>query len=141
MCFRKRKPTCAEHPVGLTSTNKPMKQTQNKGGRPELSKGRVRQYIVSTRLDTEHYLRLRTLARTSGQRPAEIVRQLLRTGMVRERLRREHLDFMAQLKGISRNLNQLTRLAHAKGFASVVSRHITIVAGIESLLKQLRDDR
>lgn len=118
-----------------------MKQTQNKGGRPELSKGRVRQYIVSTRLDTEHYLRLRTLARTSGQRPAEIVRQLLRTGMVRERLRREHLDFMAQLKGIARNLNQLTRLAHAKGFSNVVSRHATIMASIEALLKQLRDDR
>lgn len=50
-----------------------MKQAQNKGGRPELSKGRVRRYIVSTRLDTEHYLRLRSLARTSGQRPAEII--------------------------------------------------------------------
>lgn len=118
-----------------------MKQTQNKGGRPELSKGRVRQYIVSTRLDTEHYLRLRTLARTSGQHPAEIVRQLLRTGMVRERLRREHLDFMAQLKGIARNLNQLTRLAHVKGLSSVVSRHATIMASIETLLKQIRDDR
>ena len=67
MCFRKRKPT--EHPAGLTPAHKPMKQAQNKGGRPELSKGRVRRYIVSTRLDTEHYLRLRSLARTSGNHP------------------------------------------------------------------------
>ena len=115
-----------------------MKQTQNKGGRPELSKGRVRRYIVSTRLDTEHYLRLRSLARTSGQRPAEIIRQLLRTGAV---LRREHLDFVTQLKGIARNLNQLTRLAHAKGFSSVASRHAAIMACLEALLKQIRDDR
>lgn len=118
-----------------------MKQTQNKGGRPELSKGRVRRYIVSTRLDTEHYLRLLSLARTSGQRPAEIIRQLLRTGAVRERLRREHLDFVTQLKGIARNLNQLTRLAHAKGFSSVASRHAAIMACLEALLKQIRDDR
>jgi hypothetical protein len=116
-----------------------MKQTQNKGGRPELSKGRVRRYIVSTRLDTEHYLRLRSLARTSGQHPAEIIRQLLRTGAVRERLRREH--FVTQLKGIARNLNQLTRLAHAKGFSSVASRHAAIMACLEALLKQIRDDR
>ena len=61
--------------------------------------------------------------------------------MVRERLRREHLDFMAQLKGIARNLNQLTRLAHVKGLSSVVSRHATIMASIETLLKQIRDDR
>ena len=113
-----------------------MKQAQNKGGRPELSKGRVRRYIVSTRLDTEHYLRLRSLARTSGQHPAEIIRQLLRTGAVRERLRREHLDFVTQ-----RNLNQLTRLAHAKGFSSVASRHAAIMACLEALLKQIRDDR
>ena len=108
-----------------------MKQAQNKGGRPELSKGRVRRYIVSTRLDTEHYLRLRSLARTSGQHPAEIIR----------RLRREHLDFVTQLKGIARNLNQLTRLAHAKGFSSVASRHAAIMACLEALLKQIRDDR
>ena len=118
-----------------------MKQAQNKGGRPELSKGRVRRYIVSTRLDTEHYLRLRSLARTSGQHPAELIRQLLRTGAVRERLRREHLDFVTQLKGIARNLNQLTRLAHAKGFSSVASRHAAIMACLEALLKQIRDDR
>ena len=103
-----------------------MKQAQNKGGRPELSKGRVRRYIVSTRLDTEHYLRLRSLARTSGQHPAEIIR---------------HLDFVTQLKGIARNLNQLTRLAHAKGFSSVASRHAAIMACLEALLKQIRDDR
>ena len=82
-----------------------MKQAQNKGGRPELSKGRVRRYIVSTRLDTEH------------------------------------LDFVTQLKGIARNLNQLTRLAHAKGFSSVASRHAAIMACLEALLKQIRDDR
>lgn len=104
-----------------------MKHVKHTGGRPPLGKARKQEYRITLRLDTEHKLRLQALARAAGR--------------VRERLRREHLDFMSQLKGMARNLNQLTRLAHAKGFASVVSRHITIVAGIESLLKQLRDDR
>ena len=118
-----------------------MKQAYNKGGRPELSKGRIRQYIVSTRLDTEHNLRLRALVRESGQRPAEIVRQLIRTGTVRERMRREHLDFMMQLKGIARNLNQLAKQANIKGFSAVAEKYTAIVAEIEAFLKRLRDDR
>ncbi|MDE6508202.1 MAG: MobC family plasmid mobilization relaxosome protein [Alistipes sp.] len=48
---------------------------------------------------------------------------------------------MSQLKGMARNLNQLTRLAHAKGFTGIVSPHTTILASIEVLLKHLRDDR
>ena len=56
-------------------------------------------------------------------------------------LRREHLDCMSQLKGVARNLNQLTRLAHTKEFTGIVSRHAAIVASIEILLKNLRDDR
>ena len=56
-------------------------------------------------------------------------------------MRREHLDYMAQLKGIARNLNQLTKLANIGGFASVVLSHGPIVSEIEDLLKRLRDDR
>ena len=66
---------------------------------------------------------------------------LIAAGHVRERLCREHLDFMTQLKGVARNLNQLTRLAHAKGLTGIVSRHAAIVTSIEGLLRNLRDDR
>ncbi|MDE5963754.1 MAG: plasmid mobilization relaxosome protein MobC [Alistipes sp.] len=44
---------------------------------------------------------------------------------------------MARPKDIARNLNQLTRLANAKGLAAVRVRH----AAIEKLLKQICDDR
>lgn len=54
---------------------------------------------------------------------------------------REHLDCMAQLKGIARNLNRLTKLAHLGGFASVVLSHGPIVSEIEDILKRLRHDR
>ena len=48
---------------------------------------------------------------------------------------------MAQLKGVARNLNQLTRLANAKGLAAVRARHAVIVTAIEKLLKQICDGR
>jgi len=56
-------------------------------------------------------------------------------------MRREHLDFMAQLKGIARNLNQLARQANAAGFAAVAMKYAAIIAEIENLLKCLRHDR
>lgn len=37
-------------------------------------------YIVSARLDCEHYFRLKKLARISGCRPSEIIRQLIGRG-------------------------------------------------------------
>lgn len=132
---------CGFHPVGLPSNIESMKHTKHTGGRPPLGKARKQEYRITLRLDTEHKLRLQALARAAGRRRTEVLRQLIATGRVRERLRREHLNFMSQLKGIARNLNQLTRLAHAKGFTGIVSRHAAIVAGIESLLKHLRDDR
>ncbi len=113
----------------------------HKGGRPAISEGRRKKYLLSLRLDAEHYFKLKSLVRASGRGTAEVLRQLIAAGRVRERLRREHLDCMSQLKSIARNLNQLTRLAHAKGFTGIVSRHAAIVASIEALLRNLRDDR
>ena len=118
-----------------------MKHPKHTGGRPPLGKARKQEYRITLRLDTEHKLRLQALARAAGRPRTEVLRQLIAAGRVRERLRREHLDFMSQLKGVARNLNQLTRLAHAKGFTGIVSRHVTIVASSETLLKHLRDDR
>ena len=118
-----------------------MKHTKHTGGRPPLGKARKQEYRITLRLDTEQKLRLQALARAAGRPRTEVLRQLIATGRVRERLRREHLDCMSQLKGVARNLNQLTRLAHAKGFAGIVSRHAAIIASIEALLRNLRDDR
>lgn len=56
-------------------------------------------------------------------------------------MQREHLDYMAQLKGIARNLNQLTRSANAGGFAAEAIPHAVIISEIEDFLKRLRHDR
>lgn len=56
-------------------------------------------------------------------------------------MRREHLEFMTQLKGIARNLNQLTRQANRAGLNNVSFRHEEILSEVETFLKRLRDDR
>ena len=119
----------------------PKKTYGKQGGRPKVSIGRIRKYVVSTRLSPERKLRFSALCREAGQPPAEVLRQLIDRGTVRARITREQLDFMAQLKGIARNLNQLTRPANAKGLAAVRARHAAIVTAIEKLLKQICDGR
>ena len=93
----------------------PKKTYSKQGGRPKVGIGRICKYVVSTRLSPERKLRFSALCREAGQPPAEVLRQLIDRGTVRARITREQLDFMAQLKGIARNLNQLTRLANSTG--------------------------
>ena len=88
----------------------PKKTYSKQGGRPKVGIGRIHKYVVSTRLSPERKLRFSALCREAGQPPAEVLRQLIDRGTVRARITREQLDFMAQLKGVARNLNQLTRL-------------------------------
>jgi hypothetical protein len=117
------------------------KHIKNKGGRPRVEDARYREHVVSTRLDAVEYLRLEELKMRSGKSAAEVIRELITRGYVREKMRRAHLDLMAQLKGIARNLNQLTRRANTAGYGAVSQFLQPMVAEIESLLKQFRDDR
>ena len=48
---------------------------------------------------------------------------------------------MAQLKGIARNLNQLTKQANAAEYGKVAPEHSRIIGEINKHLKRIRDDR
>ena len=118
------------------------KYIKKKGGRPRVEDARYREHVVSTRLDAVEHLRLEELKMRSGKSAADVIRELITRGYVRERMRRAHLDLMAQLKGVARNLNQLTRLANAVGFGSVIVEKLQPIVGeITVILKQFRDDR
>ena len=119
----------------------PKKTYGKQGGRPKVGIGHIRKYVVSTRLSPERKLRFSALCREAGQPPAEVLRQLIDRGTVRARITREQLDFMAQLKGVARNLNQLTRLAHARGIERLEKQIAPVLQEVRRLLKYLRDDR
>ena len=106
-----------------------------------MGRARKQEYRITLRCNTACNFKLRALARAAGIPRTEVLRQLILKGSVRERLRSEHLEWLAQLKGLARNLNQLTRLANAKGLAAVRVRHAAIVTAIEKLLKQICDGR
>lgn len=112
-----------------------------KGGRPMVGDAHYKEHIVSTRLDAAGHLKLEQLVKKSGKSAADVIRELIFNGWIKERMRREYLDFMAQFKGIARNLNQLTKLANGAGFRNVQIRHEAIITEIENFLKRLRDDR
>lgn len=115
---------------------------KNNGGRPRVEDVRAKEHIVSTRLDAVEHLRLEELKMRSGKSAADVIRELITLGYVRERMRRAHLEMMAQLKGVARNLNQLTRLANVVGLGAAIAQKLQpIVAEITEILQQFRDDR
>ena len=50
----------------------PKKTYSKQGGRPKVGIGRIRKYVVSTRLSPERKLRFSALCREAGQPPAEV---------------------------------------------------------------------
>ena len=109
--------------------------TPKKGGRPPLGRTRKQEYRITLRCNTACNFKLRALARAAGIPRTEVLRQLILNGSVRERLRSEHLEWLAQ------NLNQLTRQAHAQGFAAVTARHATLQTELVRMIEALRRDR
>lgn len=116
------------------------KKYDKKGGRPQVDDAKYKGKMLSVRLDPMDEARLEKLVRRSGKKASEVLRGLIADGRVKECVRREHLDYMAQLKGIARNLNQLTRQANIAGFAWVAPEHERMVGEIEKHLKRIRDD-
>ena len=106
-----------------------------------MGRARKPEHRITLRCNTACNFKLRALARAAGIPRTEVLRQLILNGSVREQLRSEHLEWLAQLKGLARNLNQLTRLAHAQGFAAVAARHATLQAELVRIIEALRRDR
>ncbi len=60
---------------------------------------------------------------------------------MKERVKKEHRPVFDLLKGLSDNLNQLTRLAHAKGIERLDKQIMPLLQEIRRHLKDLRNDR
>lgn len=138
--FVSQKPAARPYPDGLNSKISIHEYTEER--RPSaFGTCRKQEYRITLRCNTAGNFKLRALARAAGIPRTEVLRQLILNGSVRERLRSEHLEWLAQLKRLARNLNQLTRLAHAQGFAAVAVRHATLQAELVRMIEALRRDR
>ena len=100
-----------------------------------MGRARKQEYRITLRCNTACNFKLRALARAAGIPRTEVLRQLILNGSVRERLRSEHLEWLAQLKGLARNLNQLPRPANCHGLAATSVRTSAIVPAITHSLK------
>ena len=118
----------------------PKKTYSKQSGRPKVGIGRIRKSLsapAQPRTETPILGPLPRSRTTASRSPAPADRPRNGEGANHPRT----AGFHGPAQGHCRNLNQLTRLANAKGLAAVRVRHAAIVTAIEKLLKQICDGR
>ncbi|QJE30683.1 MobC family plasmid mobilization relaxosome protein [Parabacteroides distasonis] len=100
-----------------------------------------KKYTITLRLSYDQFAWLCALCRRSKQTQSAVIRSLIESGTVRERITKEHIHIIRQLIGESTNLNQLAKQANTYGFFAVAERCEEMAQRINQLIKQLKDDR
>ena len=95
--------------------------------------------FIGFRIAESEYQRLGALSRKSGKSKSEIIRELLMSGEVRERINKDHISIIRQLIGESTNLNQLARKANTFGFTAVANEVESQAKEIRKLINQLKN--
>ena len=101
---------------------------------------RKRVHQVKFRLDDEELSLLRRKLRESNLPMAEYFRRLLVHGAIKIYPQEFAADLQKQVKGVGRNVNQITRLAHISGKVSLETlRQISAAqAKIEQQIERLK---
>ncbi len=94
--------------------------------------------FIGFRATESEYQRLGALGRKSGKSKSEIIRELLLTGEVRERINKEHIALIRQLIGEATNLNQLARKANTFGYTAVAEELENLKIKIEKIIKNIK---
>ena len=101
---------------------------------------RKRVHQITFRLDDEELSLLRRKLRESNLPMAEYFRRLLVYGEIKIYPKESAADLQKQVKGVGRNVNQITRLAHISGKVSLETlRQISAAqAKIEQQIERLK---
>lgn len=114
------------------------RERANKGGRPVKNAAEKLKYCITVKMATADYYLLKSKAKSAGISPSEFIRGCIRNGEVKERLTKEHCDYIRKLCGMANNLNQLTRKANAEGYTSVFVPCRTLMIEIDNLVNRIR---
>ncbi len=110
---------------------------RNKGGRPKKGATDKMTYRVAVKMAAADYFRLLTQAHEAGVSPSGYMRECFQNGHVKERLSKEHSDYVRTLCGMANNLNQLARWANAGGYSEAGWDCKVVVARIHELINKI----
>ena len=110
---------------------------RNKGGRPKKGATDKMTYRVAVMMAAADYFRLLTQAHEAGVSPSGYMRECFQNGHVKERLSKEHSDYVRTLCGMANNLNQLARRANAGGYSEAGWDCKVVVARIHELINKI----
>ena len=110
-------------------------------GRPKVSGVCKLSKAVTVKFSKIDYERLCRRSRQANLTLAEFLRVSAFETTITARHSAEETAVIRSLTGMANNLNQLTRLAHAQGFAAVAVRHATLQAELVRMIEALRRDR
>lgn len=108
---------------------------KHKGGRPK--KDIKRDYTLSVRMTKMERVRIEGKAKKAGMKPTEWFRQAAKSAEVKPRLTPADLKHLGMLAGLANNLNQLTKLSHAKGILETVAFVKKLLTEISALVDKL----
>ena len=110
-------------------------------GRPKVSGVCKLSKAVTVKFSKIDYERLCRRSRQANLTLAEFLRVSAFEATITARHSAEETAVIRSLTGMANNLNQLTRLAHAKGIERLEKQIASVVQEVRRLLKYLRDDR
>ena len=110
---------------------------RNKGGRPKKGATDKMTDRDAVKRAAADYVRLLTQAHEAGVSQGGYKRECFQNGHVKERLSKEHSDYVRTLCGMANNLNQLARRANAGGYSEAGWDCKVVVARIHELINKI----
>ena len=117
-----------------------MEKDIKKGGRPKKNILEKQQKVVSTKLSSPQFYVVKGRAKEANVSMSEYIRQAVISSKIVPRLSPEEMNLYKQLAGEARNLNQITKLAHAQGVKSIAEKITTLIQLLVFIMKKLSDD-